>query len=75
MATTAWTKVMTSLASSAKVVQTVLGERRQYVQTMLFEVAKSKSLYFVLAPKYRATLNFFELLLRMVEEARKLASN
>jgi septal ring factor EnvC (AmiA/AmiB activator) len=56
-------------------IQTVLGERRQYVQTMLFEVAKSKSLYFVLAPKYRATLNFFELLLRMVEEARKLASN
>ena len=32
-------------------IQTVLGERRQYVQTMLFDVAKSKSFYFVLAPK------------------------
>jgi hypothetical protein len=36
-------------------IQTVLGERRQYVQTMLFEVAKSKSWYFVFAPKFRVS--------------------
>jgi hypothetical protein len=56
-------------------IQTVLGERRQYVQTMLFEVAKSKRLYFVLSPIGYLALNFFVLLLRMVEEAPKLASN
>jgi hypothetical protein len=58
-------------------IQTVLGERRQYVQTMLFEVAKSKSLYFVFGPKMWRILhlNVFVLLLRMVEEAQKLASN